>query len=208
MFKSLLKAAMPTVLAALLASFTGTVIAQDGTGEISYVEMVLGNEVASVTVTEYASLTCPHCATFHRDVYPELKRNYIDTGKIRFIIREIYFDRPGLIASLVARCGGEEKFFDLVDRILATQREWSQSDSLRTVALRLRSIAMSMGISEDQFNACIRDTDKAEFLIDTSRQLASKDGVNSTPSFVINGKTHSNMSYDEMARLIEDAIAE
>ena len=188
----------------MMATVASPALSQDA--GVSNVEMVLGNANADVTVTEYASLTCPHCATFHKNTYPELKRDYIDTGKIRFVFREVYFDRSGLIASLVARCGGEEKFFELIDRILTTQSEWSRLDSLPLVAQRLRSIALSMGIEDEQFNACIQDKDNAEFLIKTSQDNAREDGVASTPSFVIGNKTYRNMPYDEMVRLIEDEL--
>ena len=82
-------------------------------------ELVLGNPDAKVTVTEYASYTCPHCATFHRDVFKPLLRDYIEPGRIRFVYREVFFDRFGLWAAMVARCGGEERYFGIADLLYA-----------------------------------------------------------------------------------------
>lgn len=87
------------------------------------VEMVLGAEDAPITMIEYASYTCPHCAAFHQGTYQEIKKNYIDTGKVKLVYREVYFDRYGLWASMVARCGGEDKFFGITDLIFKGQSE-------------------------------------------------------------------------------------
>ena len=89
-------------------------------------DVVMGNEDATVTVIEYASFTCPHCASFHRDTWPQFKEAYIDTGKVRFIMREVYFDRFGLWASMTARCGGADAFYPLADVFLKKQHEWAR----------------------------------------------------------------------------------
>jgi len=106
-----------TVASILL--LTGAVSAQEAEVDTStIVEMVQGAEDAPVTIVEYASYTCPHCANFHAGPYKQLKKDYIDTGKVKFIYREVYFDRYGLWASMVARCSGPEKFFGITDLIL------------------------------------------------------------------------------------------
>src|SRR5690606_29582376 len=87
-------------------------------------ELVLGNKDATVTLTEYASYTCPHCANFHSSVFKELKRDYIDTGKIKFVYREVFFDRPGLWAAMVARCGGDMRYFGIQEMLYAQQKDW------------------------------------------------------------------------------------
>ena len=87
-------------------------------------EMTIGNPDAAVTVVEYASFTCPHCRTFHERVWPSLKENYVDTGKINFVYREVYFDRYGLWAGMLARCDGGEKYFGIADMLYKRQREW------------------------------------------------------------------------------------
>ena len=93
----------------------------------SIVDMAIGDENAPVTIIEYASYTCPHCATFHQGPFKKLKADYIDTGKVRFIYREVYFDRYGLWASMIARCGGPEKFFGITDLIFAGQSTWARA---------------------------------------------------------------------------------
>ena len=92
-------------------------------------DMMVGNADASVTVIEYASFTCPHCASFHAGPYKKLKKDYIDTGKIKFVFREVYFDKVGVWSSLIARCGGQERFFGIADLIFKGQKEWARAGS-------------------------------------------------------------------------------
>ena len=91
-------------------------------------DYALGNPDAAVTVIEYASFTCPHCREFHDAVWPQLKKNYVDTGKIKFVMREVYFDRYGLWAGMVARCGGELRYYGIVDILFNTQKDWAASN--------------------------------------------------------------------------------
>jgi len=104
---------------ALSAGAGQMAFAQEATIEIQ--DMVMGAEDAPVEIIEYASFTCPHCARFHADVWPQLKADYVETGKVRFIYREVYFDRFGLWASMIARCGGEGRFFAFTDLIYKEQ---------------------------------------------------------------------------------------
>ncbi len=193
---------------AMLMTATSPVWAQEISAASGVVEMSIGNPDAQVEVIEYASLTCPHCAAFHRDVFPKLKAGYIDTGKIHFTLREVYLDRAGLFASITARCGGQDKFFPMVERILATQNEWSRLDSQPAIVQRLRSIALSMGVTDDAFRACFYDEAKAELLVDAEDKNRREYGITSTPTFVINGRTYSNMSYDEFAGVLDAALSD
>jgi protein-disulfide isomerase len=170
-------------------------------------EMTLGEPDAPVTVVEYASFTCPHCRTFHSEVFDELKANYIDTGKVRFIYREVYFDRYGLWAGLLARCGGEERYFALADLIYEEQSDWIQDDAAAT-AEALRRIGRKTGFEDEQVEACLQDADKAQALVALYQQNAEADGIRSTPSFVIDGRLYSNMSYDEFAELLDEKLGE
>jgi len=95
----------------------------EGHSSGSFVEMTMGNPDAAVTVIEYASLTCPHCANFHTGTWPDLKANYVETGKINFIFREVYFDRAGLWAAAVARCGGPDRYFGIIDILFKKQAD-------------------------------------------------------------------------------------
>ena len=175
----------------------------------SIVEMTLGPADAKVTVVEYASFTCPHCATFHKDQFKQLKAEYIDTNQVQFIFRDVYFDRFGLWASMVARCGGENRFFGISDMIFDQQRDWigTGQDPVQ-IANNLRKIGKIGGLSEDQIDACLNDNDKAKTLVAWFQGHAEADGIQSTPSLVINGKKYSNMSYAELKGVIDEKLAE
>jgi len=185
----------------------GAANAQTTDVDISTVqEMVAGNPDAAVTVTEYASYTCPHCARFHTGAYQQLKADFIDTGKIKFVYREVYFDRFGLWASMVARCGGQERFFGISDLLYQSQSEWTRAGEPAAIVDELRKIGRLAGLDNDKLEACLQDANQAQTLISWDEANRAADGVNSTPSFVINGKLHSNMAYPEMKTLIEDAL--
>lgn len=167
------------------------------------VEMVQGAEDAPVEVIEYASYTCPHCAAFHEGPYKKLKADFIDTGKVRFIYREVYFDRYGLWASMVARCAGPEKFFGISDLIYKGQAEWSRAGGPAEIAEELRKIGRLAGIENDKLEACLGDATKAQTLVAWYQEHATRDDINSTPSFMINGKKVENQAYDGFKALIE-----
>ena len=124
----------------------GPLVAQEATREV--VEMSLGAVDAPVTLVEYASLTCPHCANFSNDVLPQLKANYIDTGKVRLIYREVYFDRPGLWAAMVARCAGEDRYFGVLDLFFRDQAAWSQAPDAAGVVDGLKAIGRQAGMTD------------------------------------------------------------
>jgi len=172
------------------------------------VEMTLGDADAPVTIIEYASFTCPHCKTFHEGAFKQLKADYIDTGKVHFIYREMYFDRPGLWAGMVARCGGSDRYFGIADLIYQTQGEWARENSPAAIAEGLRRIGRTAGLNDDELNACLQDAEKAEALVAAYEANANADGIRSTPSFVINGTTYSNMAYSEFQRIIDEAAGD
>ncbi len=183
--------------------------AQDAAIDTSIVqEMSLGDPQARVTMIEYASFTCPHCARFHKEVMPRLKKDYIDTGKVHFIFREVYFDRYGLWAGMVARCGGPLRYFPIVDRIFTTQREWTKGDTPQQIVGNLRRIGKANGLTDEQLDACLTDGDKARALMAVFQQNMEKDNIEGTPSFVINGKKYSNMSYEDMKAILDGLLKE
>ena len=123
------------------------------TGEIdtsSVLEMTLGAKDAPIQMTEYASYTCPHCRTFHKDVFQKLKADYIDTGKLHFTYREIYFDRYGLWGSIIARCGGADKFFAITDLLYTKQSEWTKGTPAE-IAENLRRIGLTAAWRKKMF---------------------------------------------------------
>jgi protein-disulfide isomerase len=171
-------------------------------------EMSLGNPDAKVTVIEYASYTCPHCKNFHDTVFKDLKKNYIDTGKINFIYREVYFDRFGLWAAMVARCGGEMRYFGIADMIYETQKDWVADGDPALVAENLRKIGKKAGLSDAELDACMNDGENAKALVAAYQKNAEADGVNSTPTFRINGEEYSNMNYADFSAILDKKLAE
>jgi len=169
-------------------------------------DMALGNPEATVTVIEYASFTCPHCMNFHLNVFGQLKADYIDTGKIHFIYREVYFDRFGLWAGMVARCDNGSRYFGIAELLYEGQRDWIADGEPATVAANLRKIARTAGIEEEALDACMSDEAMARAMVEAYRENAERDGINSTPSFVIDGVKYDNMPYDEFSALLDEKL--
>ncbi|MCC5970351.1 MAG: DsbA family protein [Pararhodobacter sp.] len=169
------------------------------------VDMALGNPDAPVTIVEYSSFTCPHCATFNQGVYNQIIENYVDTGQVHYIKREVYFDAYGLWAALVARCGGAERYHGVVEMLYRGQRDWAGAQDGAQVADSLRRIGRRAGMSDDELNACLADRDMATALMEVYRVNAERHGIRSTPSFVINDRLYNNMSYSEFETAISNA---
>ena len=175
-------------------------------------DIMKGDPAAQVTIIEYASLTCPHCASFHVNSYPTIKRDYIDTGKANLIIREIYFDQFGLWAAMVARCGGEEGYYKLIDMYLERQGDWwlrhrdafAATKNPQPVVNEIMKIGRLAGLSNERMNACLSDQAFMERLVTDYRTTSSNDNIRSTPTFIINGETlNGAVSAATMAAEIE-----
>ncbi|MHA6324676.1 DsbA family protein [Roseivivax sp. CAU 1753] len=180
----------------------------DGTSA-PVMEMTLGDADAPVEVIEYASYTCPHCASFHASVLDQLKENYIDPGLVKFTYREVYFDKYGMWASLVARCGGnQDRFFGITDMIYETQSEWARAGSDAAIAEGLRKIGRVAGLGNDELEACLTDGDQLRALVEWYQTNAEQDEVRSTPSFVIDGELYSNMNYGDFAEILDEKLAD
>lgn len=185
----------------------GIAEAQEGDVDTSLVqEMTLGNPDADVTVIEYASFTCPHCKTFHETTFGQLKENYIDTGKIHFIYREVYFDRFGLWAGMLARCAGPDRYFGLTELLYETQRDWTAGGDPAAVAENLRKLGRTAGLSDDEVNACLQDGDMARAMVAVYQENAEADDINSTPSFLINGEKYTNMGYEDFSAILDEKL--
>jgi protein-disulfide isomerase len=144
---------------------------------------VLGSANAPVTIIEYASMTCPHCAHFHETTYPELKKKYIDTGKVRFIFREFPLDALAAAGSMLARCAGKDRYFPLIETLFLQQKDWVVQKPLEPML----GIARQAGFTQQSFDECLANQEMLT-AIEESRNRAMKLGVNSTPTFFINGK--------------------
>ena len=171
-------------------------------------DMTLGNPDSAVQIIEYASYTCPHCAAFDQGPFQQLKADYIDNDKIGFTYREVYFDRYGLWASMVSRCGGEDKFFGITDMIYAGQSEWVRAGEPTAIVEELRKIGRLAGLDNEELDTCLQDGEKAQSLVAWWEENQKADDITSTPSFLINGKKYSNMPYAEMKEIIDAALEE
>jgi len=197
--------AMIALAAAMAASpafaqEAGTAVTEPG-------DFSLGSPDAPVKIVEYASYTCPHCATFHANVFKDLKRDYIDTGKVHFTLREVYFDRYGLWAAMVARCGGDLRYFGISDMLFAKQSEWAGSQDPMQVVQSLKTIGITAGLDGAAIDACLNDQAQAEALIARFQVNMEADGVQGTPTIFVNGAKHSNMTYAELQALIDAELA-
>ncbi|MBM3556842.1 MAG: DsbA family protein [Alphaproteobacteria bacterium] len=148
-------------------------------------DMVLGKAEAPVTVIEYASMTCPHCATFHTDILPKLKTAYIDSGKVKLIFREFPLDRIALQAAMLARCAGPARYFGFIDVLFRRQDTWSRSGD-PTGALQKQ--ALIGGMQEAEFKACMSDIKVQDLVIGMALEGEQKYKVSSTPTLLIGDK--------------------
>lgn len=162
-------------------------------------------EGAKVTVVEYASVTCSHCAAWQEEVYPEFKAKYIDTNKIRYTFREFPTPPVEIAAAgfLLARCAGPDKYFPVIHEIMASQREFFGGTPPRTVLMR---IAGGAGLSEAQFNACVTDRD-AVAALDKRVKAGIDAGVSGTPTFFVNGEKVADSSLAGLSQKIDAALA-
>lgn len=170
-------------------------------------DMSIGNPDAKVTVIEYGSFTCPHCREWHSTEWPKIKKNYIDTGKVRFTFREVYFDKYGLWAGMMAHCGGPMRYFGIVDILYDTQDQWAASSNPNQVVANIRKIGKTAGMTDQQLNQCMNDGKMAQALVAKYQETTAKDHIEGTPSFVIDGTTYKNMSYDHMASILDAELA-
>ncbi len=149
-------------------------------------ENVIGAENAPVTIIEYSSMTCPHCANFHKEILPGLKEKYIDTGKVRYILREFPLDNLAAAAFMLARCSGPKKYFPLVEALYAKQQDWTSGEG--NADDRLFEMAKQAGFSQESFEKCLKDQKLLDDIIAVRTRGSEKFGVKSTPTFFVNGK--------------------
>jgi protein-disulfide isomerase len=162
-------------------------------------DLVLGKADAPITIIEYASMTCPHCATFHKTTYPALKTKYIDTGKVRFIFREFPLDELAVAASMLARCAGGEKALALIDVLFASQDKWAVRQPIPV----LTQIAKQAGFTQKSFEECLSNQKLHDDIL-AMRERGSKDyKVESTPTLFVNGKMQKGgASLEDLEKLM------
>jgi protein-disulfide isomerase len=189
-------------------SFLGNVLAQTPSdadlmkaGPLG--DVVMGKDDAPVTIIEYASMTCSHCATFHNTVYPEMKKKYIDTGKVKYILREFPLDPLAAAGFMLARCAGGDKYHAMVEMLFNKQKEWVTQNPIPP----LLALAQQAGFTKDSFEACLKDQKVLEAIESVRTHGAEKLGVQSTPTFFINGKLfRGTMTMAELDKQIEPLL--
>jgi protein-disulfide isomerase len=167
-------------------------------------DIFIGKADAKVTIVEYASMTCPHCKHFHDATLPEITKKYLDTGKARMVLREFPFDPRATAAFMLARCSAEDKYYPMVSVLFQQQMTWAPADDAQAALLQIARLA---GFSEDSFKACLTNQKLLDD-VNSVRERASKDfGVESTPTFFINGKKYSGaLSVEEMSAIIDSML--
>jgi protein-disulfide isomerase len=166
-------------------------------------EKVLGDADAPVTIVEYASMTCGHCASFHRNTLPEIKQNYIDTGKARLIMREFPFDPRAEAGFMLARCA-DDRYFAMVDVLFQQHQSWVQVENARDALFQIARLA---GFSQESFEACLTNQQLLDDVRAVRTRGASEFGVDSTPTFFINGSTYKGaLGVGEMSAIIDSFL--
>jgi protein-disulfide isomerase len=166
-------------------------------------DIVMGSPTAPVTMIEYASMTCPHCAHFTVETFPKLKEKYIDTGKVKYIMREYPLDGLAAAAFALARCAGPDKYYPLIEALFAEQRKWAVKEPLPP----LLAIAKQAGFTEETFKACIEDKDLLEKIRLVRNRGQQKFKVEATPTFYINGQRYPGaLSMDEIDKAVAPLI--
>ncbi len=180
--------------------------AADVAKPVSLPDMALGPANATVTITEFASMTCPHCAAFNEQVFPKLKAAYIDTGKVRYVFREFPLDIKAAAGSMLARCianGDAPKYFAVTDLLFRSQSDWAMKDTAET----LTRIGKQAGLGQQQVDNCLKDQALLDKITADRQYAADVLKVDSTPTFFVNGdKIKGETSFEEFAKKIDPLL--
>jgi protein-disulfide isomerase len=194
---------VPVVLVALMGFGRG-LLAEATVPADAMSERVLGDPNAPVTIIEYSSLTCPHCATFHNDVLPKIKAEFLNTGKAKLVYRDFPLDRVALKASLLARCAPKERYFTFLNALFKQQARWSRAED---PVAALSMIGRIGGIGEEAFQACMSDETLANYVLQQRADGQKEYSIDSTPTFVINGEiVKGALSFESFKSVIENAV--
>jgi len=156
--------------------------------EITADDYVLGNPDAQVTMVEYASLTCPHCANFHNTVLPTIKKEYIDTGKAKIVFHTVFGGVRAQFATMLARCVPDDRHFAMIELLFRNQAKWTRANNADELLAQLKPIARLVGMNDAQFKSCMDSKELYRGLSQMRDELDAKYKIQSTPTFVINGK--------------------
>ena len=164
-------------------------------------DIVMGDPDAPNVIVEYASMTCPHCANFYTNVFPDVKEKYIDTGKARFVFREFPLDGLAIAASMLARCAEDDRFYPLLDGLFETQETWALPGEDGKQKLLL--IAKQAGFSQEAFDKCLADKELFDKLVAVRKKAHEEFGVDSTPAFFVNGKRLEGIAFENFENAID-----
>lgn len=197
-------------LRAVNGGYTGLVTAANAQSVADLMEeqalpdMVMGDENAPVTIIEYASMTCPHCATFHAKTLPGIKEKYVDTGKVKLILREFPFDPRAAAAFMLARCAPPAQYYPMIDVLFQQQREWATAEDARAPLMQIAKLA---GFTQESFEACLKNQELLDKVRQVQQKAANDYGVQSTPTFFINGEKHTGaLTVEEMSTIIDGLL--
>lgn len=165
---------------------------------------VMGDPEAPVTLTEFASLSCPHCANFHNNFLPEIKESLIDTGKVRLVYQDFPLDGLALAGSMLARCAGNDRYFGFIEVLFRSQETWTQSSDPREA---LMGVARLGGMSSADFDACLADQDLLKGVQDARSEASEEHGIRSTPTFMVDGEKLDIGEFGDVIEALNDAVA-
>ena len=169
--------------------------------------LTIGSENAAVKIKVFSSLTCPHCADFHTKVIPEIKKNYIDSGKVQLILIDFPLDQAGFNASKLLHCVDDKKKLTFLDTIYENQNEWTIGGSIEEINNNLREIVKNLGISSSQFDKCLNNEAISDKIINGRINGHQKYSINSTPTIVINQKKfQGSADFKNIKKKIEKLI--
>jgi len=181
-------------------------VSAEKTQSQSFGDIILGDPDAPVTVIEYASMTCPHCARFHMNTLPKLKEKYVDTGKVKFIMRAYPLDNLAAAAFMLARCVETDKYYPFVDMLFEKQSQWARADD---PAKELQKLTKLAGFTEKKFNQCISDQEALNYIQQVRDTGNQKYDIRSTPTLIVNGqKLEGNQPFEEIEALIQPLLKE
>tara|TARA_B100000427_G_scaffold193948_1_gene161208 strand:- start:1080 stop:1691 length:612 start_codon:yes stop_codon:yes gene_type:complete len=176
--------------------------------DITEKDFVIGNEDAKITIIEYASLSCSHCADFHVNTLETLKKEYIDTGKVKMVFRDYPFNYPALLGSMVLRCIPENYRYDYMNALFKLQPDWVNKKNKKTIQ-ELYKIMQSGGMTKDEYDACIYNTELENEILKGVMEAQNQFNIKSTPSFIINGKLiEGNKSIKEFRQIIDKILSQ
>ena len=176
--------------------------------DITEKDFVIGNEDAKITIIEYASLSCSHCADFHVNTLETLKKEYIDTGKVRMVFRDYPFNYPALLGSMVLRCIPENYRYDYMNALFKLQPDWVNKKNKKTIQ-ELYKIMQSGGMTKEEYDACIYNTELENEILEGVMEAQNQFNIKSTPSFIINGKlVEGNKSIKEFRQIIDKILSQ